>query len=156
MGRKPNHRQPFFFQTKEGKQKVRYIIRLCVYYGLFVYLLANCILTQTISPLYQQMVKSDREAAIVFLKYIRKLPVFERIYADQNALYNGELRDGVFREELSRQEQVTKLEKAVKQYPNSRDVLYALSIIYREDGEVEKASYYLERAKQIDPLVERN
>lgn len=102
------------------------------------------------------MAKSDREAAIVFLKYIRKLPVFERVYADQNALYNGELRDGVFHEELSRQEQVTKLEKAVKQYPNSRDVLYALSTIYREDGEVEKADYYLERAKQIDPLVERN
>ena len=82
--------------------------------------------------------------------------MFEQVYTEQNDLYGGVLRDSVFNEELSRQDQVTKLERAIRMYPNSRDALYALSLIYREDGDTVKADSYLERAKQIDPLVERN
>jgi len=156
MGRKAVHKPLLFFETKEGKRKVWYAARLCIYYGLFVFLLANCILTQTVSPLYGQVMRSNREASSLFLKHIRKLPVFEQVYIEQNNLYGGVLRDSVFNEELSRQDQVTKLERAIRMYPNSRDALYALSLIYREDGDTVKADSYLERAKQIDPLVERN
>ena len=89
------------------------------------------------------------------LKRIRNLPVFDTVMRDQNKIFGSQIADAVYAPELSRQEQISRLEEVIKQYPQARDALYALYLLYDEGGNPDKANYYFLKAKEVDPGIKR-
>ena len=142
-------------KPKNFKQRFTYIRRLIFYYGLFAFVLVNIILSQAIPSLYFKFIDGDEVATATMLKKIRTLPVFSTVLHDQTQIYGSEIADTVYAPELSRKEQITKLEEALKAHPQSRDIVYALYQLYDEGGNPDKANYYFQKAKEIDPGIKR-
>lgn len=138
------------------RRHIWYAVRLITYYSLFAYILANIILSQSISPLYFAVMKDDESSSATFLRRIRHLPQFDQAMRYQEEIYGEKLRDDVFKEELGRKQLISKLEYAYNINPKAREVLYGLSKLYEEDGNKEKAEQYLHKAKGIDPMIENN
>jgi tetratricopeptide (TPR) repeat protein len=126
-------------------------IVLVLLFSLFV--IVNIYFSQSVNPLYFQVINEDRRATITFLKKIKELPDFENNYFMNTQIFGEEIQRDLFSENEKRVKRITELESLLKINPKSRDVLYGLSVLYRNNGDTEKADYYLEKAKQIDPLV---
>ncbi|MBI4974083.1 hypothetical protein HZC27_05745 [Candidatus Roizmanbacteria bacterium] len=124
-----------------------------VFIVFFVFIMINLVASQNISPLYFQMINDEKRAAATYLTDIRKLPLFSSELLRYKNNYGQEVEREVFKIEEARRKNITKLERALKDNPSSRDLLYNLSILYREAGDDIKAGEYLKLAKEIDPNI---
>ena len=59
----------------------------------------------------------------------------------------------VQKETIDRQKKIQSYLLLLHKNPNSRDLLYALSDLYRENGQSDLAHEYLLKAQSIDPTV---
>ena len=123
---------------------------------IFSFLLFNLLASQNISPLYFQTVKEDKKAVIVFLEKIKDFSPFPFFLEMNRQIYGDEIEQAVFSKEAKRKQTINNLELFLQKNPKSGDILYQLSILYREDGNSAKAGEYLKRAKEIDPLIISN
>lgn len=121
---------------------------------VFLLVFGNVVSSQLISPLYIRLLNDGKEHAVLFLKKIRKLPEFERFLTVNKNIYGAEIEREVFADEVARNHMIQQLEDILKRNPNARDALYNLSLLFKEEGNREKASLYLKQAKEIDPFVE--
>lgn len=120
---------------------------------LLVYLFANNLSSQLISPFYFQIAKEDRKSAIVFLEKIKDFPFFPYFFDMHKKIYGDRIEQDVFAEEVKRKETIQNLELLLTHNSKSRDILYKLSVLYGEDGNAKKAGEYLKRAQEIDPTI---
>lgn len=119
---------------------------------LLILLAVNIALSQMIHPLYQGVVDGNKTALVTFFKIAKNLPAFQPLKPEMENSYKS-LAKEIDGENITRQEKIKKIEALLVQYPNSRDLLYAASILYTDIGNKEKGAEYLERARMIDPSL---
>lgn len=128
-------------------------IKTLLLFAIFLYLLANVLSSQLISPLYFQLVKEDKKAVALFLNKIKNLAIFPPLFEMNKKIYGNSLEQEVFSEDNKRKEAIAEHESLLQKNPKSRDALYNLYLLYYEDGNETKAEEYLNRAKEVDPLI---
>jgi tetratricopeptide (TPR) repeat protein len=148
-----HHLQDF---TKAIAKELWYGIESIGFFFLLAFLFSNILLSQFISPIYFQMVNEDKSAVVSFLKKSQTLPEYEAVFTEQKAIFGDSLRTDVYSDKMKREKLISQLEDVADQNPKNRDVLYDLYLLYKQNGDTEKAQQYLDRAKAIDPLVEKS
>jgi len=116
---------------------------------LLMFLLINIASSQSISPLYFDLVGKDPEAALSFLQQIKLRPDFN----DYKSSFSLDVQKQFILEEVRQTAEVKRLEGLLQKNASARDVLYDLSRIYNQAGNYVKAKEYLIRAKDVDPLI---
>lgn len=119
----------------------------------FVFVMMNLIVSQNISPLYFQMINDEKQTVATYLTDIRKLPFFSSELIRYKNKYGVGIEKEVFKIEEERRRTISKLEDGLKNNPSSRDLLYHLSVLYREAGDETKAEEYLRMTREIDPSI---
>lgn len=127
---------------------------------LAVFLLANIVASQTVSPLYFNLVSPPQptadkfQNAITFLIAIESLPQYQEHLNYYRNLYGETIVDSVSGPKRERLLLLQSFEQILQKNPKSRDILYSLSVFYRETGDEIKAEEYLRQAKDLDPAIE--
>jgi len=129
------------------------VIQLIVVIFLLFFLFFNIVSSQIISPLYFQLINNDQKAVVTFLQKIKNLPDFQKYLEMNKNIYGSTIENSVFIRDKERREEISKLQTLLEKNPSSRDILYDLSILYKEDGNEIKAKEYMDKAKKIDPLI---
>ena len=116
----------------------------------------NIISSQQISPLYIGLINGDETSLVSFLKKTLSLPQSAKWIRSAKKKYG---QKKIEKEVFSKREiilaRIKKLEQILKKNPNARDILYGLSISYRQLGKDDRAKTYLRRAQKIDPQVDQ-
>lgn len=86
-----------------------------------------------------------------FLKALRSQPKFEQEMDRQKAFFGQNIESEVFQDEIKRQQRIRQLEYVLQRNPKARDVLYALYVLYNQEGKNQVANQYLKRAQEVDP-----
>lgn len=129
---------------------------LWVGYGaLIIYLVANIALSQLISPLYFTFVKKESSAIVPFLVSIKSLPIFDSKLLLYKNLYGAHIEGEVFTEELRKNALINNFERILKINPSARDIYYNLSVLFRARGDEKKSNEYFQKAKMIDPSIDK-
>ncbi len=120
---------------------------------IYSFLLINIYYSQKVSPLYFSLIGGNKTSVVSFLQKIKNLPVFNQFLSMNSNIYGPLIKDEINRTETARKENITKLESLLEKNPKSRDVLYDLYLLYKEEGNNGKAVEYLNRAREIDPTL---
>lgn len=144
-------------KTKHKTRDIKKAFSSWVIPGVFIllsiYLLINVVSTQLISPLYFKLINGDKNAAGLYLKNILNNQSFSFEIEKFKSVFGNGLESTVYQEKNRREKKIKSLEFILVNNPKERDVLYNLSLLYREAGNNERADYYLARAKEVDPFV---
>lgn len=124
---------------------------------LFLFLTENIYSSQAISPLYSRItsITNNKLAYVDFLKQIKLLPEYDKYLSMAKNIYGNSVEGDIFSDLKKRQDEIFRLEETLKRNLQSRDILYSLSKLYGAQGDKEKENLYLEKAKEIDPAVEK-
>lgn len=128
-------------------------ISLAIMYGLlFMFLIANILYSQIMPDEYFQLLQGDEKAFISIIKRSKDTSYFQTLLTEnQNTIADRE--EDIFADTHERSEQIAILKQTLTLNPESRDVLYALHVLYKKEGQMEIASEYLKQARQIDPTI---
>lgn len=120
----------------------------------FLIVAANVYASQSFSPLFYDLVYYKKRAAVVdFLRKIEHENEFQIQYQYLKAVWGERLGEDVFKDTVSREQKTRQLSALLEKNPKSRDVLLSLSLLYYDGGNIQKASEYYQKAKEIDPWV---
>lgn len=133
--------------------RINYEIKVVLLFLSVMFVAANLLYSQAISPLYAQLTNDDKSGAVEYLKKIVSLPDFQRELTTYKTLYGRGIENDIFRTKLDRQKMILQLENLLQKNNNAREVLYNLSFLYRADGNPTKAKMYLDKLKLIDPTI---
>ena len=128
---------------------------------LIVYLLGNIVVSQNISQSYFKLSdfslpKSNlHNEAFNFLISIRKLPEYNIFLPRFKAVFGDSLEEDVKKEDEKRLVYFKNLEYIIEKNPKSRDALLKLYLYYIEENKPDIAIEYLNKAKEIDPSLEK-
>lgn len=122
---------------------------------LFFLLIGNIAGSELIPTLYEPLINGNRPATVAFLRSIRNLPEYRFFATQLEGIQNKSFEQEVYADVFARDDLIQKLERTVANYPKSRDALFYLAMLYRDQGNKQKYTEYFERARAIDPLVER-
>lgn len=123
-------------------------------FGFTLFLFVNIFAVQQVTPLYEDVANGEITALIRFFGKAKSLHEFEAIFPEVKQTF-GLYEENVYAEDRKRQESITQLELLLQKNPQARDVLFALSKLYEKEDNAEKATIYLNLARQIDPKVGR-
>lgn len=129
-----------------------FVILLLALLSLFV--LINVYSSQVLHPLFFNLVNNQKKSdAVLFLKKIKGTQKFPQQLQYFKNIYGQDIEKEVFAEEIKRKQEIIKFETLLQKNAKARDVLIKLAILYFEDGDLNKAKEYYQRAKNIDPMV---
>lgn len=140
-------------------ERVRRILRprglfiIAALIGILGLALANFYASVGIPQLYIRHVENERDTIGTYLAAIRSLPEFQPSYTHAVNTYGLRIRNELFTADNIRNAKIIKLEQELTYNPNNRDILIALSILYKANHDEEKSREYLDAAKRIDPLA---
>jgi len=124
-----------------------------------VYLLGNIVVSQNVSPIYYKLStislskKALHNDAFNFLTSIRKLSEFNEFLPRFTAVFGSSLNEDIRKEDEKRAAYFKNLEYIIEKNPKSRDALLKLYLYYIQENEPDKAIYYLNKAKEVDPSL---
>jgi hypothetical protein len=128
-----------------------YQIQVFFFFFLAIFLILNIAASQTISPVYFNLVEGGRKNAVVFLQKIRGLPMFKNELKNQQKIYGETIIDDVFEEENVAKERIKNFERTLEKNVYSRDILYSLYLLHKQKGDDLTAEKYLRQVREIDP-----
>ncbi len=131
----------------------KYLLLIIVSIFLLFFLVSNIIFSQTISPLFSQVVNGDKKAVIEYLKKIKSQSEFKKELEYYKNTYGVEIEQQVFEEDRKREEKIKEYKLVLQKNSKSRDVLYGLYLLYQSKGDNRQAQGYLEMAKEVDPTI---
>ena len=134
-------------------ENIKYQISISIFIIFFLFLIFNSISSQVISPLYFQFVSNNKQATVNFLEKIKTFPEFLKILEMNKNIYGKTIEEEVFRQEKGKNLMINNFEQKLKINPKARDILYSLSLLYKEKGGGSTAEKYLKQAKEIDPSL---
>lgn len=140
-----NKKNRFNFSNKIVKS-------LIIFFGI-LFLTYNLISSQTLSPLYYQIIVGDQKSLVIFLEKIKLLKPYEYVLKMNQAIYGNSLIDAVFAQDFQKKQMINILEQKLVDNPKERDILYSLYQLYSAEGNQKQAAYYLRQAKEVDPLI---
>lgn len=117
----------------------------------FIYL--QLVTMQSTSQLYKEFVFNENTTVYQYISLVETLPEHQYYLQYLPKTYSSykELQKEI---SLSDKEAIIELERVLNRQPQSRDVLYALAVLYEQNDEEMRSQEYLERAEAIDPLVD--
>ncbi|QQS44557.1 hypothetical protein IPM65_03075 [Candidatus Roizmanbacteria bacterium] len=128
-------------------------ITLAITYGLlFMFLVANILYSQIMPDEYFQLLQGKDDAFVSIIKRGKETSFFESLLPENKNTIAAKEAD-IFADTHLRKAQIELLKETLARNPESRDVLYALHLLYKSEGQMNEASHYLELARQIDPSV---
>lgn len=128
-------------------------ISLAITYGLlFMFLIANILYSQIMPEEYFQLLQGKDEAFVSVIRQGKDTSFFKSLLPENKNTINAKEAD-IFADTHQRKAQIEILEETLTLNPESRDVLYALHLLYKGEGQMEESSRYLEKAREIDPSV---
>lgn len=130
-------------------------MKIFLFLGLTAFLAFNLIYSQNISPFYLSVVNEEKTAIVNYLKTIRTLPDFKSQILEYQKIYGKNIKDEALLEDRQKDQMIKELRALLNYNPNNRDILYSLYLIYKNQDNAQ-AQTYLNKAKAIDPLVEKN
>ncbi len=116
-------------------------------------LIGNILASQLQPSLYYSLVNEDRDSAVHFLKAVRNIPQYKTLLAMHKNIYGSDIENDVNFPLLRKERIIQYLQDLLKKKPDDPEVLYGLSVMYREQGNNKAADSYLSKAKEIDPSV---
>ena len=122
-----------------------------LFLGLFIYLYFTISSSQSIDPLFVSVTNENRQAVVQFLQKIRKLPVYNEVYARQKEVFGDSLAEEVDGKHAERMKMIEVLTQIEKTHPPSRDVYLGLAYLWSEVPDEDKARYYKNKAHELDP-----
>jgi len=138
-------------QISGRRTKVKTLLFWTLSLLFFLFLIINIVFSQNISSLFVGMVNNQRQAVVDYLKRIKVLPQFKKELVNYQEIYGHGLTNEVFKDERLREEKIAELESILQKNNQARDVLYDLYLLYKAEGNNDKAQSYLNKAKEIDP-----
>lgn len=139
-------------QHKTFSQKLMSGGSLILVFIFILFCFFNGVASQLVPSLYFQLIKENSQAEIAFIKTARLLPEFKQLFPEIRQTFVRHEKE-IYEEERTRKKAITNLEIIREQNPQSRDVLYALSQLYAQQGNIDKATQYLEQVHALDPLL---
>lgn len=139
-------------KIKDSFQKSK-ILKFLFVVSLFAFLFLNLVFSQLISPYFFGFVNNDRAATVSFLQKIKDLPDYQIILKMHDNIYGKSIRTEINSEESKKKALINNLEQQLTINPKARDILYSLYQLYLAEGDKDKAGYYLQRAKEVDPSI---
>jgi len=130
----------------------KYLFTILVFLML-IFLSVNIFSSQDISPLYAGIIGGQKQAAIDYLRKIKLLPEFKSELENYKETFGTIIENEVFQVDRERKEKIGELEQLLTKNNQARDVLYGLYLLNKEDGNNNKAQDYLNRAREIDPML---
>ncbi len=128
-------------------------ITLAITYGLlFMFLIANILYSQIMPNEYFQLLQGNDGSFVSIIKRGKDTVFFEKLFPENKNTIAAKEAD-IFADTHQRKAQIEILKQTLTINPESRDVLYALYVLYKNDGQTEAAQEYLDKARQIDPKV---
>jgi tetratricopeptide (TPR) repeat protein len=128
-------------------------IGIAACYGLvFMFLVTNILLSQVYPDFYNGIFIGDKASLVSFFKKADTSSYFPKLKEESSSIYK-QLESEITSDVRNREKRIQKLEGLLKENPKSRDVLYALSILYEQSGDMAKSQEYLEKARSVDPSV---
>lgn len=143
----------FISSIPHQKNLFKKTLKLTIYVAIILFLLFNIVLSQNIRPEYFQMLSGDQTAVVYYLQSMRRLPQFSSEFNTFKSIYGNSLENAFFRKEEAQKIVIQNLEQILQKNPYSRDVLYSLFWLYRHRGDNKIAEAYLQRAKEVDPML---
>lgn len=128
---------------------------------LIVYLIGNIVVSQNISTSYFKLSEFNlpknnlHKEAFDFLISIRKLSEYNVFSTRFKAIFGDSLEADIRKEDEKRLAYFKNLEYIIEKNPKSRDALLKLYLYYIQENQPDKAVYYLNKAKEIDPSLEK-
>lgn len=139
------------FFTKIRKSFHRGVL-LLVLVIMTLFLFVNIIFVQSVTPLYQDVANGELTALIRFFAKAKSLKDFQEILPEVNQTFNL-YETSVYAEDRKRKEAIQQLESILQKNSQARDVLFTLSLLYKKENNPDRAAYYLQKAKEVDPLI---
>jgi len=128
-------------------------ITLAIMYGLlFMFLIANILYSQIMPDEYFQLLQGKNDAFVYIIKRGKDTPYFNTLTPEIKKTIAVKEAD-VFADTHQRKAQIDTLKQTLTLNPESRDVLYALYLLYKKEGQMSQANEYLDLARQIDPMI---
>lgn len=128
-------------------------IAQAVTYGLlFMFLISNILYSQIMPDAYFQLLQGSDDAFISIIKRAKDTQYFTRLLPEIHNTVAGHEAD-IFADTHERKAQIDTLKQTLILNPQSRDVLYALYLLYKQEGDMSRAEEYLDQARQIDPTI---
>jgi hypothetical protein len=121
---------------------------------LTLLLAANIVYSQIVNPVWERMTNGDRVAQVQFFKIIKDMPVFAELRDLTSGTY-ATLQQDINADDVTRKDKIAKMEALLDENPDNPDLLYAISTLYRDGGDDAAADDYLQRARELDPLIGR-
>lgn len=149
-------KQSFFQHVFSIKDEYVYFVIPITAFALVLFLILNITVSQLIHPLYYKVANEDGEATVEMLILSKHLPEFKEMLAMQDKIFGPSIESEVFQREIQRNDRIGALEALLQKNPKARDVLYTLYKLYNENGEKGRAREYLDRAKEIDPTLQKS
>ena len=135
----------FFRFTRRGV-----VVVLCG--GVVLFVIANMIASWQIPHLFVPVSQEEEKAVVEALQRARFIPEFDIFMRQQESKYPG-IRSKVYADRIHRENMIKELETIIGKNPNATEALYALSVLYKEEGNNTQASLYFDRARAIDPTI---
>lgn len=107
----------------------------------------------SVPDLYFSFVTENPQAVTETLERTQRLKEYPEILAMQREIYGPTIDEHISSETNSRNEKIKYLESILQNNPESRDILYTLSILYRQNNQDSLSEQYLNRAKAVDPWI---
>lgn len=120
---------------------------------LALFVSANMLAAEVVSPLYGLIVKNDKTATAEFLKKIKDSSDFPELLREAKKTFGPEIVTMVDKEALDRRTRINHLEEILKLNPRATGVLLELSSLYKKEGALQKSTEYLLLAQELDPSV---
>ena len=127
---------------------------ICVFFLLAGVGIVNIIASQSVPPLYWDVVNEKQTAVSFFLQKMMGSSDFNRLLAMNEGIYGASLKKEVFQDTLKRESAIRELETILHINPKARDVLVALSTLYEQERNYPKAQEYFRKAIEIDPQIQ--
>lgn len=126
---------------------------------LIVYLIGNIVVSQNISASYFKLSEFNlpknnlHKEAFDFLISIRKLSDYNVFLPRFKAIFGDSLEADINKEDAKRLVYFKNLKYIIENNPKSRDTLLKLYLYYIQENQPDKAEYFLNKAKEIDPSL---
>ena len=120
---------------------------------LFLYLIVNIYLSESLSPLYTKLTGGEFDATVAYLQKTKKIGIYDVEAAPFKEIYGRSIEQAVAIKDEEKKSEFARVEAELAANPKARDVLYRLYQLYSREGEVQKAREYLKRAQAVDPEI---
>lgn len=145
------HPQKTHKHTKPMKLLSQFFL-LGAYVVTSMFVTLNILVSQYIPDQFTAIAQGEMSAILETIREGRVLHQFQPLFGEVKGLMR-EYDEDIFSQDRDRRSTISSLEALLFKYPESRDLLVSLSLLYEKEGDIVRSQEYLKRAQLLDPEV---